>query len=76
VTVQIFRSDGALDRAAEVSLNSKGQYTALLTQLLGDPGYVLPGGYIRLTSNDPFTAVVLYGDSAGRFLAAVPGIPR
>jgi hypothetical protein len=59
-----------------ISLNPKGQVAALLPQLVGDPDYALPGGYIRLTSTDPFAAVVLYGDSTGKFLAAVPGIPR
>jgi hypothetical protein len=76
VTVQIFLSDGSVDRTAVISLNPKGQVAALLPQLVGDPDYALPGGYIRLTSTDPFAAIVLYGDSTGKFLAAVPGIPR
>jgi hypothetical protein len=41
-----------------------------------DPSYTALGGYLRLDSTDPFAAIVLYGDFAGEFLTAVPGLPR
>ncbi len=76
VAVQIFRSDGTEDRSAEIVLNPFEQYVSLIPQLLKDPLYTRIGGYLRVTSTNPISAVVLYGDSSGRFLAAVPGIGR
>ena len=76
VSVQIFRSDGFEDRSVSIRLNPHEQYVSLLSELVGDPDYTRIGGYMRVTSADPFSALVLYGDSSGKFLAAVPGIPR
>lgn len=76
VRVQIFRPDGSEDQSVVISLNPYGLYASLLSELVGDPSYTRIGGYIRVTSADPISAIVLYGDSSGEFLAAVPGIPR
>jgi len=76
VIVQIFRPDGSQDRSAVVKLNPFQKYAALLREVVQDPAYNRIGGYIRLTSTDPVSAIVFYGDSPGSFLAAIPGIPR
>lgn len=75
VAVQIFRPDGTADRSTEITLNPSGQWVSLLSEMLKDPLYTRIGGYLRVTSTDPISAIVLYGDSSGRFLAAIPGIP-
>lgn len=76
VRVQIYRSDGSEDQSVVISLNPYGQYASLLSEFVDDPGYTRIGGYIRVTSADPISAIVLYGDSSSQFLAAVPGIHR
>jgi hypothetical protein len=75
VNVEVFRSDGGKDRSAVITLNSHEQHASLLPDFVEDPRYELIGGYIRISSADPVSAIMLYGDSAGKFLAAIPGIP-
>jgi len=76
VTVQIYRSDGSEDQSVVISLNPHAQRASLLSELVADPSYNRIGGYIRVTSADPISAIVLYGDSSSQFLASVPGIHR
>jgi hypothetical protein len=75
-TLQVFRSDGTLDRTATLRLEPFQQGSTLLRQLFNDPSYNRVGGYIRLTATEPVSAIVLYGDLDRSFLSAVPGIPR
>ncbi len=75
LTLRVYRPDGTEDRSIEVGLDPHGQRAALLSEWLRDPLYSRVDGYIRITSTDPVSATVLYGDSSGRFLAAVPGMP-
>ena len=72
VRLDVFRTDGALDRTADIVLQPYMQIASLVRQLVGDPQYRRLDGYMRLTASDPVTAIVLYGDTGNNFLASVP----
>jgi hypothetical protein len=76
LTVRVLREDGSLDRSADLTLRPLERYAALLSQIFEDSNYTRLNGYIQVTASEPIAATVLYGDSTGRFLSAVPGIPR
>jgi hypothetical protein len=76
LTVRIMREDGSLDQSADLSLRPLERYAALLPQIFEDARYTRLNGYIHVTASEPIAATVLYGDSTGRFLSAVPGVPR
>ncbi len=76
VVLDMVGADGTVLRSAVVVLGPYRQHAALLSELLQEPGYTQIDGYIRVASDDPVSAIVLYGDDSRRFLAAVPGIPR
>jgi hypothetical protein len=72
VHVEVLGPDGVLDRTADVVLSPYEQRAILVRQLVGDPEYRRLDGYMRLTASDPVTAIVMYGDTASRFLSSVP----
>ncbi len=76
VTLRVIRADGTLDRSVNLILQPYQQVSKLLSELVDEPAYTRLNGYIRISTSDPITAVVLYGDAGNRFLSAVPGIPR
>ncbi len=76
VVLDVIGPDGAVRRSTAVALEPYQQHTALLSELLQEPGYKQVDGYIRATSSESISAIVLYGDDSVRFLAAVPGVPR
>ncbi len=76
VVLDVVGPNGVVRRTAVVELAPYQQRTALLSELLQEPGYLQLDGYLRATASEPVSAIVLYGDDSNRFLAAVPGIPR
>jgi hypothetical protein len=76
VRIDVFRSDGTLDRTTSVALNAYQQVATLLRELVKEPAYHRLDGYVRVTSTEPISAIVLYGDLDNTFLSAVPGVPR
>jgi len=76
VLVEVFAPDGVLDRSATVPLEAYQHYSALLSQVLNDPGYARLDGYMQVRATDPISAIILYGDSTNRFLSSVSGISR
>ena len=63
-------------RTARLTLESRAARAALLPEILGEARYTRVNGYIRITAAKSISALILYGDAAGRFLTVVPGIPR
>ncbi len=76
LTIEVFKPDGTLDRSVAIRLQAYGQVSALLSEILQDPGYLRLDGYMVVRATDPISAIVLYGDARNQFLAAVPGVPR
>jgi DNA-binding beta-propeller fold protein YncE len=73
VTVRVYRQDGTLTGQKVVDLGARSR----LLRLLNDPALVPDswgqlGGYVSLTSTQPFIAFELFTDNNSQLLSAVP----
>jgi hypothetical protein len=76
VKLDVIGADGSVDRSVEFILEPYEQSVGLLSQFLNDADYERVGGNIRVKASDPIIGIVLYGDTRGEFMAAVPSVPR
>ncbi|HEY2931751.1 MAG TPA: matrixin family metalloprotease [Acidobacteriota bacterium] len=71
VTIEVRNPAGALLGSVDRTLQANTKLTDLISNLV--PGAVnQAGGYIRVKSTQPVSAVVLFGTNSGSVLAAVP----